>query len=86
MLMRTTLTLSEDLLRAARRVAAQSHRTLKDVINEALRSGLAALKPVKAGAYRFDAPVVSGKLLPGVRLDDRDALFDLLDAPRRDRK
>jgi predicted transcriptional regulator len=41
MSMRTTLTLEDDVLKAAKRRAKAQDRPLRDVINEALRQGLA---------------------------------------------
>jgi hypothetical protein len=79
MLMRTTLTLDEDVLRAAKRRARQQDRPLKDVINEALRQGLALGEPRQRPVYSFRLKTVEGRLLPGVDLADRDKLFELLD-------
>ncbi len=79
MLMRTTLTLSDDLLKAARMRAAETQRPLKDVINEALRIGLAKAARKGGKPYRFNPPTFEGHLLPGVRLDSRDWLLDYLD-------
>ena len=78
MLMRTTLTLDDDVLKAARRRAREQDRPLKDVINEALRHGLALAK-TRSPAYRFRLKVVDGRPLSGVDLADRDKLFDLMD-------
>ena len=80
MRMRTTLTLDDDVLKAARRRARDQDRPLKDVINEALRQGL-ALGETRRPAYRFKLKTVEGRLLPGVDLTDRDKLFDLLERP-----
>jgi hypothetical protein len=72
------LTLDDDVLKAARRRAREQERPLKDVINEALRQGL-ALAEAKRQAYEFRLKIVDGRLLPGVDLTDRDKLLDLLD-------
>ncbi|MBI4231297.1 MAG: DUF2191 domain-containing protein [Planctomycetes bacterium] len=77
--MRTTLTLSDDLFKAARMRAAETQRSLKDVINEALRIGLAKAGRPGGKPYRFNPPTFKGNLLPGVRLDSRDWLLDYLD-------
>ncbi len=79
MLMRTTLTLDDDVLKLARKTAARENRTLRDVINEALRQGLALRNQRKRTRYVFRLKTVSGRVLPGVDLHDRDKLFDLLD-------
>ncbi len=79
MLMRTTLTLDDDVLKAARRLAGQQGRPLKDVVNEALRHGLALGQARRGPPYTFRLRTVEGRLLPGVDLADRDKLFDLMD-------
>lgn len=79
MLMRTTLTLDDDVLTAARRKAREEDRPLKDVINEALRQGLALVQARRPPAYAFRLKTVGGRLLPGVDLADRDKLFDLME-------
>ena len=76
--MRTTLTISDDVMRLARRKAAAEDRPLRDVINEALRLGL-TLGQRRAAPYRFRIRTVKGRLLPGVDLTDRDKLFDVMD-------
>lgn len=76
--MRTTLTLEDDVLKAARRRAREQDRPLKDVINEALRHGL-ALGESRRSTYEFRLKTVDGRLLPGVDLADRDKLFDLME-------
>lgn len=79
MSMRTTLTLDDDVLRAAKRRAREQERPLKDVINEALRQGLAMGDAQRPSAYTFRLKTVEGRLLPGVDLTDRDKLFELMD-------
>ena len=79
MLMRTTLTLQDDVLRLARQRAARESRSLKDVINEALRLGLALEGEKRSQRYRFTLVTVNGRLMPGVDLHDRDKLFDLME-------
>jgi predicted transcriptional regulator len=79
MRMRTTLTLDDDVLRAAKRRAREQDRPLKEVINEALRQGLALGNVRRAPTYKFRLKTVAGRLLPGVDLADRDKLFELMD-------
>ena len=73
---RTTLNLDEDLHRALRRKAAEEGRTFKDLVNRLLRSALTS--PARR-SYRLRWRTERGKIQPGVNLDDRDALFDLMD-------
>jgi hypothetical protein len=77
--MRTTLTLDDDVLKAAKRLAREQNRPLKDVINEALRHGLAMVDARRPPAYTFRLKTVDGRLLPGVDLTDRDKLFELME-------
>jgi len=79
MSMRTTLTLDGDVLKAAKRRAREQDRSLKDVINEALRHGLALSDAGRPPAYAFRLKTIAGRLLPGVDLTDRDKLFELMD-------
>ena len=79
MLMRTTLTLQDDVLKLARQRAARENRPLKDVINEALRVGLTPERGDGVQRYRFKLKTVRGRTMPGVDLHDRDKLFDLME-------
>jgi len=79
MLVRTTLTLDDDLLRLARRRASDLDRPLKDVINDALRDGLTLGEPRQGRPYRFRLKTVAGSTQPGVDLTDRDKLFELME-------
>lgn len=76
---RTTLTLDDDLMRMARRRATDLDRPLKHVINDALRDGLTLGDQERSRAYEFRLKTVSGRLLPGVDLTDRDKLFELME-------
>ena len=77
--MRTTLTLEDDVLKAAKRRARDQDRPLKEVINEALRQGLAMGEAHPTTTYKFRLKTVEGRLLPGVDLTDRDKLFELME-------
>jgi len=52
--MRTTLSIDEDVLRAAKALAAAQGRSIGSVVSELARKGL---KPSAAIAYRDDFPV-----------------------------
>ena len=78
--MRTTLDINEELLRQAKRRAADEGSSLRSVVEQALRTFLA---PRRRGAgYRLEWRTERGTLQPGVGLDDRDALFDLMEGRR----
>lgn len=76
---RTTLELSDDVLREAKKRAAAEGKTLRDIVEMALRSHLSGKK---GRPYKFQWRTEKGRLRPGVRIDDRDALFDLMEGRR----
>ena len=79
--MRTTVNLDEQLLARAKVVAATRHRTIGSVLEEALRDHLDRLDqapPRKVVLPTFSPP--NPGLRPGVDLEDRHAVADLLDA------
>jgi Bacterial antitoxin of type II TA system, VapB len=75
--MRTTLDISDELFRQLKRRAADEGATIRQVVESALRVYLG--KQSKRKGYQLNWKTERGRLLPGVRLDDRDALFDLMD-------
>ena len=75
--MRTTIEINDELFRAAKRRAAEEGLPLRRVVEAALRSFLG--KPNKREKYTLQWSTERGRLQPGVRLEDRDALFDLMD-------
>lgn len=81
--MRTTIRLDDQLLRDVKKAAADSGRTLTQVIEDALRESLARRRP--PNQERVELITFRGaRLRPGVDLDDSAALLDLMegaDAP-----
>lgn len=75
--MRTTLDINDELLRMAKKRAADDGSPLKSIVEEALRTFLSGKSSRKG--YKLSWVPESGEIQPGVRLDDRDALFDLMD-------
>jgi len=63
--MRTTLTLDDDVAARLRQLARQTGRPFKQVVNEALRAGLAPGSPEQAEPVM---PSFDLGLLPGVEL------------------
>ena len=78
--MRTTIEINDDLFRKAKHRAADEGASLRQVVENALRVYLAERRSTKP--YRFRWRTESGRLQAGVRLDDRAALFDLMDGRR----
>jgi Ribbon-helix-helix protein, copG family len=67
--MRTTLTIDEDVAARLRLLREERGLSFKELVNEALRSGLAALEqPTKSRPMRATSPVSLG----GSRLADVD--------------
>lgn len=74
--MRTTVNIDDELLRRAKELAARSGRSLGEVVDDALRLALA---PRRRKADVPPLPVAGGSgLQPGVDLEDREALAELL--------
>ena len=78
--MRTTLEISDELFRRAKRHAVNEGATFREVVETALALYLS--KGSRKAPYRLRWHTESGRVLPGVRLDDRDALFDLMEDRR----
>jgi hypothetical protein len=75
--MRTTLDIADEVLRLAKKRAADEGVPLRQIVESALRGFLAARTARRT--YRLNWKTERGRLQPGVDLDDRDALFDLMD-------
>ena len=78
--MRTTIRLDDGLLRRAKAMAAASGISLNRVIEDAVRTALAARLPADR-VREPELPTYRGRgLRPGTDLDDMSALRDLMDA------
>ena len=75
--MRTTLEIRDEIFRKLKRKAADEGTTVRQVVENALRSYLGKPKARKDDQLRWRSE--RGRILPGVRLDDRDTLFDIMD-------
>ncbi len=76
--MRTTITISEQVYRAAKARAATTSQTVSQVIEDAVREALRP-KPADRGTIA-ELPVFGGSgVLPGVDLANRAALLDAMD-------
>ncbi len=79
--MRTTIRLDDELLKAARRLAAETGRTLTAVIEDAVREAVAR-RHAPAARRPVTLPTRGGQgLQPGVDLDDSRALLDRMSEP-----
>jgi len=78
--MRAYFDLDDDLLEAARRLAAESNRSLDRFVEDLLRSKIAPREPVKTDSNPRIIPCFGeGGLQPGVNLDSNAELEDLMD-------
>ncbi len=80
--MRTTIRLDPHLLKAAKRRAADTGRTLTAVIEDALRAALARPAGRRASEAKNLPVGGAGGLRPGIDLDDSAALLDAMDDVR----
>lgn len=81
MCMRTTLDLDDSLMRAAKRRAAETGRTLTALVETALRELLRREASAPDVPFRLDWTAVEGGVQAGVDLDDRDALLRRMEEP-----
>jgi hypothetical protein len=78
--MRTTVRLDERLLAQAKKLAAESGRTLTSVLEDALRETLARRRAgAKTKPVRLKTVKGNGAR-PGVDLDDSASLLDLMES------
>jgi hypothetical protein len=78
--MRTTIEIGDELLRQAKKRAADERIPLRAVLEAALRAYLGR-RPTRSG-YRLSWHTERGRLLAGVDLDDRDTLLDVMEGRR----
>jgi len=77
--MRTTVRLPDDLMKAIKRHAVETNRTLTDVIEEALRAELGRAES-NGVRERVQLPTYgTGGVRAGVDLDDSASLLDLVE-------
>jgi hypothetical protein len=77
--MRTTIRLSDDLLRRARKKAVEQGRTLTSLVEEGLKTILAESKQQARKRVRLPVSKASGGTLPGVDLNRSSDLLDRMD-------
>ena len=78
--MRTTLQINDHLYHLAKKIAAESHRTLTSVIEDALQETFAHPKGHISKGSSVKLPTFKGKgLYPGIDLDDTNALLEAME-------
>jgi hypothetical protein len=76
--MRTTLTLDDDVAAALKEKAHRTRRPFKQVVNEALRAGIATSRKPAPRRYRLK-PASLGGVAPGIDLNKALRLADALE-------
>lgn len=76
---RTTIVLDDHLLQKLRLRAAERGVGLSRAIADLLQAALSGNDPGPRQPYRLRWPVSTGTLQPGVVLEDRDRLLDLME-------
>ena len=77
--MRTTVRLPDDLMRQVKRLAAETDRTLTQLIEDSLRAALARrARPIEQEPFRMQT-FGKGGVRPGVDLDNSAALLDIME-------
>lgn len=76
--MRTTITISESIYRAAKSRAAENGQTVSEVIEDAIRGALSNL-PMAVQDLEPLPVFRGGRVVAGVDLNDNAAVRDLLD-------
>ena len=76
MIMRTTLTLDDDVAAKLRSEMRRSGRSVREVVNDTLRRGLAGARPAAALAPFRVTPRDLGELRSGLSLDNIGELIE----------
>jgi hypothetical protein len=78
--MRTTVNIDDHLLAEAKAAASSSHRSLGSVVEDALRVFLTERMPSERSRAELSLPTGNvGALRPGIELEDKEQLAELLD-------
>ena len=77
--MRTTIRLSDELLRRAKKKAADDGRTLTSLVEEGLKVVLAEPKPVRRKRVELPLFPASGGVMPGVDISNSADLLDIME-------
>ncbi len=83
--MRTTLTVDDDLLDLLKREASQTRRSLRQVLNDRLRLGLAGDAPRRSKRKFVVEPFDTAGFAPGIDPTKLNQLADTLEAERHRR-
>ena len=79
--MRTTVRINDDLLKRARKRAAEEGRTLTSLIEDGLVIVLAQAEKSRMGLVKLPVSQASGGILPGVDLNRSCELEEVMNKP-----
>ena len=79
--MRTTLNIDDELMHRVKKLAAESDKTITEIVQDALRKATVGEMPEKS-QFTLNWRTVSGRVRPGVDLADRDSLYEVMGKPR----
>ena len=74
---RTTIVLEDDVLALLKKKAAEENVSMKQLVNRSIRESFSAKK--RRTSYKLEWNTYRGKLQPGVSLEDRDTLFEIME-------
>jgi predicted transcriptional regulator len=80
-MVRTTLTLDDDVAAKLRSEARESGRSVRDVVNETIRRGFATRREAEVAEPFRVASRDLGELRPGLSLDNVAELLDRVEGP-----
>ncbi|HVW11689.1 MAG TPA: hypothetical protein VHC90_24070 [Bryobacteraceae bacterium] len=80
--MRTTIEIPDELMRNAKKRAADEGTSLRAVVETALRQHLSGGAQTDRKFRLKLTPHPKGRLLPGVVLEDRDMLYEIMEGRR----
>ena len=76
--MRTTLNINGDIMALVKKRAAESGKTITEIVEQALRREVSG-QPVRTKRFVLSWNAVPGKAHPGVDLADRDSLYGVME-------
>ena len=79
--MRTTIRINDDLLKGAKRRAAEEGRTLTSLVEEGLRLLLSKTGPGRRTRIELPVSAATGGVLPGIDLNRSSDLEEVMNTP-----
>jgi len=69
--------LDDDVVAWLKKKAAEENVSMKELVNRSVRESFSAKK--RRTSYKLEWTTYRGKLQPGVSLEDRDTLFEIME-------